>query len=231
MNSELLTLVKSFFKGPGRFRRDFELFNRTRMQRFVRIFNTNKWGDPDSRSGTGSNIAQTETLRVALPPLLERLGTETLLDIPCGDFFWMKELSLVGIDYIGADIVPELIAMNQEKYSQAGRRFQACDLVTEPLPDADTIFCRDCLVHLSYKDIRHAIANIKASGATWLITTSFKERNKNRDIMTGKWRPLDMNATPFNWPEPKEWIHENNTEKDGRFGDKHLGIWKIADLP
>jgi hypothetical protein len=38
-----------------------------------------------------------------------------LLDIPCGDFNWMKLLNL-GVDYIGADIVGELIAENRRRF-------------------------------------------------------------------------------------------------------------------
>lgn len=232
MLSETKTLISSFFKGPKRFIRDFQLSRKSMQQRFLHIFQTNKWGDPDSRSGTGSNFKQTEALRAELPAILNTLGTQSLLDIPCGDFYWMKEVPLEGIHYIGADIVPEIIEANQsQNTNNSNREFMVCDLVAGQLPKADTVFCRDCLVHLSYDNIEKALANIKASGATWLITTSFKGRNKNRDIMTGKWRALDMQASPFNWPQPEAWIFEKNTEKNGRFADKHMGVWKIANLP
>ena len=50
-----------------------------------------------------------------------------MLDIPCGDFYWMKEVDLKDIEYIGADIVDELIKKNNDKFKavkQLGYNFR-----------------------------------------------------------------------------------------------------------
>src|SRR5690349_11851139 len=76
---------------------------------FSRIYEQNLWGDKESVSGTGSSITATVVVRSELPALLERLGVQSLLDAPCGDFTWMKEV-VGGIGrYTGVDIVPRLI--------------------------------------------------------------------------------------------------------------------------
>ena len=36
---------------------------------------------------------------------------------------------------------------------------------------------------------------------------------------------------PFNFPPPLRLVNENCTEGDGAYGDKCLGLWRLADLP
>jgi hypothetical protein len=85
---------------------------------FTDIFCNNNWGDVDSVSGTGSSILQTEHLRKEITNLFNNLKIHTVLDIPCGDFYWMRTLDLSDINYIGADIVKEIIQQNNEKYKK-----------------------------------------------------------------------------------------------------------------
>ena len=70
---------------------------------------TNHWGDNDSISGTGSNLIQTNTIRIEIPKTIKKYKIKSILDIPCGDYYWMKEIDFKGIKYLGADIVPDLI--------------------------------------------------------------------------------------------------------------------------
>ena len=65
--------------------------------------------------------------------------------------------------------------------------------------------------------------------AKGLLTTSFPRVERNDDIVTGQWRPLNLTRPPFNLPEPAKRIAENCTESE--FADKVLGVWPIADLP
>src|SRR5204863_8750839 len=112
-----------------------------RAARFQRIFNENAWGNSESISGEGSNLERTAVVRAQLPGLLARHHVRSILDAPCGDFYWMKEVALDDIDYIGADIVPEIIERDVEWYGGPRRRFVLCDLVDDPLPKADLILC------------------------------------------------------------------------------------------
>ena len=59
------------------------------QERFERIYSTNLWSDPDSRSGVGSTLDSTAVVRAELPLALRRLDARVLLDVPCGDFAWM----------------------------------------------------------------------------------------------------------------------------------------------
>jgi len=129
-------------------------------ERFERIYSTNLWSDPESRSGVGSTLDSTRVLRAELPIVLRQLEARVLLDLPCGDFTWMDQVDLSGIEYVGGDIVPLIIEENQRLHSTESRRFMQLDLTRDVLPDADVLLCRDCLVHLSYANIRVVLANI-----------------------------------------------------------------------
>ncbi len=197
--------------------------------RFTSIYKKNIWGDTESVSGPGSNMEQTETLRRELPEFLKRFHIRTMLDIPCGDFNWMKETSVDLDQYIGGDIVAELIAENTSRYADEKHRFSKLDVTTDSLPTVDVILCRDCLVHLSYDDIRNAFANIQKSGSKYLLATTFTDRQENKDITTGEWRPTNLQQPPFSLPEPLAILNEQCPEEPYR--DKSLGLWKVEELP
>jgi hypothetical protein len=198
---------------------------------FSEAYQKNTWGDPESRSGRGSNIRSTATLRAVLPSLLRELDTRTMLDIPCGDFHWMKEVDLSINRYIGGDIVKELVESNIQKFGNATREFLVLDITKDTLPQVDLIFCRDCLVHFSNEDVFRGIKNIKDSKSKYLLTTTFTQRETNEDIVTGWWRPLNLQKAPFNFPEPIKVINENYTGQEGLYTDMSQALWRIADLP
>ena len=196
---------------------------------FAEKMQTNAWRGAESVSGTGSDIEQTRVVIEELPRLLRGLGVSTLLDLPCGDFNWMRNVDLSGIRYIGGDVVPEIVARTA-RFATDAITFRHLNLLTGPLPRADAIFCRDCLVHLSFADIERALANIVRSQSTYLVTTTFPDRSANADIPTGRWRVLNLQAAPFNFPPPLRLIVEQCTEGAGKYRDKSLGVWRIADL-
>ena len=198
---------------------------------FTEVYVKGLWGTAESRSGNGSNLEQTKTIREQLSILVRSLRVKKLLDSPCGDFYWMKGVELDVDEYIGVDIVRELIEENRRRYEKPGRKFIVLDITEDEIPRMDLIFCRDCLVHFSFRDISSALENIKASGSTYLLTTTFSRRDKNEDIRTGDWQPLNLQQSPFNFPEPISLINENCTIRNGIYADKCLGLWKISDIP
>lgn len=195
---------------------------------FTLIYAKNIWGSAESRSGSGSTLDETENLRQNLPALLRQYRITSLLDIPCGDFHWMSTVDLGGVAYSGADIVAELVAATEQKYGQSGRQFLRLDLLTDALPSADAILCRDCLVHLPNHLVFQALDNICSSGATYLLATTFPAQTGNPDINLGYWRPLNLQRAPFHLPEPLVLLHEGNP--DQQYADKSLALWRVADL-
>lgn len=197
---------------------------------FSKYAQSNKWGDKDSLSGKGSNLEATSQLRKELPELLKAVGAQSLVDVPCGDFFWMAQVDLGEIEYLGGDIVPSLIDTNQRKHSRKGLRFEVVDLITGPVPSGDVLLVRDCLVHLSNEHVAQALTNIANSESKWFLSTNFPQINENHDIVTGQWRALDLTKPPFNLPPPENFIVEGNGHLKGQTSDKMLGLWPVRAL-
>lgn len=47
-------------------------------------------GDREMISGSGSDLVQTAAIARAIPELIKELKVKTMLDAPCGDFYWMR---------------------------------------------------------------------------------------------------------------------------------------------
>ena len=197
---------------------------------FTDIYRTNAFGGKDSVSGPGSDVHQTRIISSELPALFDALSISTMLDIPCGDFHWMKNVNLNNIDYTGADIVKELVQRNRAKYARDGVRFQYMNLIRDKLPKVDLILCRDCLVHFSFADTRLALDNVCNSHSEYFLSTTFTGRKDNHDIVTGQWHPINLELVPFVLPKPLKIVNEACTEGDGAYEDKALGLWRIAGI-
>ncbi len=191
----------------------------------------NLWHGHETSSGPGSSREQTRIVADALPELCQRYEVHSLLDVPCGSFHWMAQVSLPHVQYTGGDIVPEVITEATGRYGTRERRFLELDLTRSPLPAADLLLCRDCFVHLSHADIARAVGNIRRSEITYLLATTFTEEPGFMDIVTGDWRPINLEVPPFSFPRPVELVVEQCTEQNGAFADKSLGLWRVRDLP
>tara|TARA_B110000977_G_scaffold99944_1_gene131179 strand:+ start:19 stop:798 length:780 start_codon:yes stop_codon:yes gene_type:complete len=171
-------------------------------ERFNKIYSTNYWLDNESRSGTGSSLRSTENIRFHLLKILEKFNIKKLFDAPCGDFNWMSQvLKSVDIDYLGSDIVKDLIVSNK-KYENDKIKFSKLDIIVDKLPTSDLMICRDCLFHFSYEDIFLFLNNFISSDIKYiLLTSNLNEEYKfeNKDIVTGDYRKIDLFSKPFNF--------------------------------
>lgn len=143
----------------------------------------------------------------------------------------MSRVDLAGIDYLGADVVPELVEENRRRHGAAGKRFELLDATRDPLPQVDLVFCRDLLIHLSNADAAKLLANVARSGSRWLLTTHFTGHRANLDILSGDFRPLNLCRPPFLLPPPVEVIAEESRLSGGIFPDRAMGLWEVASLP
>jgi len=190
---------------------------------FTDIYNNNYWGSEESISGPGSTLDATKYIRDELLTLFKKYEIKSVLDIPCGDFNWMKFVDFSGINYVGADIVKELVEKNLKENPET--KFVEMNLLEDNIPKFDLIFCRDCLFHFSFDDIKKALCNIKKSGSKYILTTSFNWKSiENIDIKMGEWRRLNLQLEPLNLPSPLDFIVE------GSYLDKCLLLYKCDDL-
>lgn len=167
---------------------------------FEDIVKHNRW--KKHPCGPGSTFGYTENLRLNLGKFLEKHNITSMIDAPCGDYSWMSVTDLPSIQkYVGGDIVEFLIKANQEKYPN--HKFKQIDLTQDILPNVDLLFCRDCLLHLSFEDIDKVFKNISRSNIKYVLLSNWYEDAENsRDIQTGEARYLNFLESPFNFTQP-----------------------------
>ena len=201
--------------------------------KFSLIYKTGYWtSNPrnDSKSGGGSSLEATDNLRRELPKFLKEYSIHTMLDIPCGDFFWLSKINLPVSEYFGADIVEEMVLVNTRSHGSPNRKFIQLDLLQDSLPQCDFVMIRDCLVHLTNEQIMTALNNILSSGSTYLATTHFDDCVDNiKSHETDRWRPLNLTKTPFNLPDPFVKLDDSSIQNP-LDRQKKLGVWQVKDL-
>ena len=171
-------------------------------EKFSEIYKNNLWSSSESLSGQGSELAYTEPLRKWLISIIQTLKVKDFVDAPCGDFNWMQHVTPnVDINYIGLDIVDNLISNNKSEYGASKLDFRVANICKDALPACDIIMVRDCLFHLSYDDINNFLHNLAITDYKYLLTTTHKVEPdfKNSNIITGDFRIIDLFSEPFNF--------------------------------
>ena len=179
---------------------------------FTSIFKSKHWahGDmPDeyiSVSGHGSNIntEQSSNLISSLVEFIKKNKINSILDMPCGDFLWMnKLLKQTEIrNYLGLDIVEEIIDQNIKLYENENIRFRSCDIVDyETSEEFDLVLMRDFFIHTNNEDIRRILMNIKKMNIKYFAFENYSI-SKNVDVIPGKHRKINLKLDPFNLMEP-----------------------------
>jgi SAM-dependent methyltransferase len=200
---------------------------------FTWRFRTNYWGSEETRSGRGSELRQTNEVRNAVLKILDHYKIQSVIDAGCGDLNWQKRVSglLNSTNYIGIDVVEELISLNRNSYGHMGARFVHADITSDKIPTADLVICRDCLVHLPNRQIINALRQISASNSKYLLTTTYPSERVNDDSSDGRWRPLNLSAHPFGLPDPIEFFNTDFLDNGRNHPGNGLGLWLVSSLP
>ena len=200
---------------------------------FIDIYDKGIWAESEeTKCGPGSSVRESASIIVELPQVIKKYNIKTIFDASCGDFNWMKYVDLSNVNYIGADIVDSLILENKEKYETNNISFTVFDITRDTVPNVDLILLKDTLFHFSNFEIENTINNIKKSGSKYILTTTYKNTihttDTNIDIVTGGWRYLNLEMSPFNFSEPLHtimtcpWLENHE--------DRSLSLWKIEDM-
>lgn len=189
------------------------------------------WGLSDdcseSYSGRGSCTDTTEDIRQHLPLIFEKYNIKSITDSPCGDWNWMKLVNLKNIDYIGYDVVKEIIQKNIINFKTNNIHFELKNIIQENIKKSDLIICRDFTFHISNNDVLTLLNNFKKSGFKYLLSTSFEDIEINNDISTDSggygFRKLNLMKHPFNLNDYLYGFLETHPENLGR----GMYLWKI----
>ncbi len=190
---------------------------------FTDKYINNSWKGSESKSGPGSSLNRNLLLLEKLENFVFDNNIKTIIDCGCGDFNWMKKFNFSLIEkYVGVDVVNPVIKNNNDKYSNDIISFTNSNLIEDDIDKFDLILCKDVLFHLSYDDSLSCLNNFKRSNSTFLISTTF-DKFKNKDIISGDWRPINLETEPFLLGSPL--IYWHNIEKNDN--NKGLAVWKL----
>ncbi|MCD8454228.1 class I SAM-dependent methyltransferase [Tenacibaculum finnmarkense genomovar ulcerans] len=155
------------------------------------VYELNLWGSNNTAfySGAGSHEIEIVTPYLSVvSSFLKSFETPLIVcDLGCGDFNIGKELVTHTKQYIAADIVPELIIYNTEKFKNPNLTFQTLDIAKDTLPTADCVILRQVLQHLSNDEVQEVLA--KLSNYKYVILTEHlpsAEFIPNKDIISGQ---------------------------------------------
>lgn len=178
-------------------------------------------GKLQSVSGYGSSLQATTVARQFLARVISQYQIKTVCDCPCGDLNWMSTIDLSSVQYQGFDLLPELVQEAQGKFP-AGT-FRVFDALTEILPQADLVVCRDFLFHLNATDIARVLRNLAQARPRYLLTTSFAIQ-ENIDLPVGcSWgfHKINLQLSPY----AALFADMKLLEEAREFGDRFLQLY------
>lgn len=181
------------------------------MNVFEDIYKKNVW---TYGSGHGSLPKVTKGYRKFLRKFIENHDIKSVVDFGCGDWQFSQFINWDGVDYLGYDVVKNLITTNQNIYGKENISFQITPKNWKDLESADLLIVKDVLQHLSNKEVKKFIEDIKDKYRYVLITNGTNPKEKiNEEISTGGYRPLDIRKDPFNFRAKKVYSFDGPRNK------------------
>ena len=211
--------VRRLRNAAGRWRRGLMTEAAKRRQTFQDVYKYKQWGGEDEErffSGIGSRGSAAEEYVNQIVALIENHCHDSprrlkIVDLGCGDFQVGRALlsQLPAVDYLGCDIVPELVAHNTKLYSGERVEFRQIDIVADALPPGDICLVRQVLQHLSNAEIAKFLPKTEAYDVVYVTEGQPADRvgpvNPDKvagadvrfDWCTGKGRGVELSQPPF----------------------------------
>jgi len=212
---------------------------------FTEIYDNNGFGSLESKSGPGSTLDETQKLREKIKSIVKDKNIKSVVDIPCGDFNWMKEIVFNFDSYIGGDIVEKAIEENNKRYSNSVIKFISFDIVNDEIPQGDLLIVRDIIGHFPIEDGIKIMNNILNSKCKYLLSTTWAKKvgdkwipcekndihRENEGVDYGRFYPVNLMSEPFNLPNAEIYLEEDvvvdNFENGNR---KTLALWDLDKI-
>lgn len=182
--------IRSRVRGARRIVRERRYATMTNAQIFADIYRNNLWGGTTGEfySGSGSTSEQSEDFSRTAKTLITDRGIASVVDVGCGDFRVGRAIVESGVSYLGIDVVPELIAYNNEHHAGPNVSFRHLDITVERPPRAGLAIIRQVFQHLSNDAICAALKSLTHI-PLWLVAEHFPNPDRyvgpNLDKPTG----------------------------------------------
>lgn len=208
---------------------DFRNRFKSNEQIFSNVYKKKYWGESqesDFFSGEGTYVSHIDSYNEVLVETIKKFNIKSICEIGCGDFEVSKKLlNSIDVNYLGVDVVPELIEHLSQEYGNESTKFVCLDAAKEncELPKYDLCIIRQVLQHLSNKDIQRVLKNVNQF--PFLIITEHLPMNPqefNGDKVSNGFIRLQnklisgvyLDKAPFNVANPTELLRIRLDDKD-----------------
>jgi hypothetical protein len=153
-----------------------EYNNLSNEQIFGKIYKSGVWGksdDPSKPYYSGSGSRRADEVAAYVQSIQDFLRSFTskpdAVDLGCGDFSVGYQVRSLCHRYVACDVVPNLIAFNQDRYGDLNVVFKALDITKDELPRGEIAFVRQVLQHLSNEHISGFLAKAPVQEPEWVM--------------------------------------------------------------
>jgi SAM-dependent methyltransferase len=159
---------------------------------FSWIYRTGLWGG----SGGGSSLEATARYRGFVQAFCAREGIRSVVDVGCGDWSFSRLVEWGGREYLGIDVVDDVIAANRTAFGKPGVTFACADACADPgvVPACDVILIKDVMQHLPNESVSRLLRLVDR--CRFMIATN-DHASRNEECGVGDTRPLDLRRAPF----------------------------------
>lgn len=156
-------IPKSWFRAYS----EFKNRKKSAEEVFTEIYQKGYWGKSKEESlyfsGTGTHDSNTLKYVDTLCDFIQKHDVKSVFEIGCGDFSIMKKvLQSVEVDYVGGDIVCDLITHLKKTEANERTHFIHLDAIkSDEFPNADLCVIRQVLQHLTNEQIAQILRKTK----------------------------------------------------------------------
>lgn len=161
---------------------------------FSAIYERNTWG---AGSGVGSMREHVQPYVVMLQRFLRDYEIASVVDLGCGDWQFAQLIDWGGVQYLGLDVVEDVVEANRAKFATDSIDFDVARF-GKPLPPADLVVCKDVLQHLPLAFVSHYLSEFRKRYEHVLVTNDvYPDEWTNVEIAAGAGRAIRPDLEPF----------------------------------
>ena len=145
---------------------DFRNAKKTPKEVFSEIYRRGDWGGPPGVFCSGIGSSADFIVKPYVANLIAYLRTygpkkPRVVDLGCGDYRVGGHFAEYCSEYVGIDIVPDLIRHLQSSITQDHVKFLCLDMIEDELPAGDVCLVRQVFQHLSNEQISKVLVKLR----------------------------------------------------------------------